>query len=311
MILIPKYREIYVPKKLVVPYGIGGEGRLVLRHGETLKVIQDTGWFPNLVTDYGLTRVGSNNWHAYTHIGSSATAPDVLDTTLGSYVASSNTQQSSVTTDPVGPNYQFSKTIARRFPAGTGPTTVREMGIGPNTGNTNMIIHTLVSPAVVLSATQVLDVYHKFTVYPSLDDIVSTVSIDGDTYDYTSRACDVDSPGHNAIGVFAPNTIGNAVYNGNIGASVTDIPSGSTDNATSMVSTDNGQGYNDYEILFGLNDGNFSGEGIRSLRSTVAFDFTGGRQIQFGKQGGGNETIPKTDHHELVFTLQMTWDRYP
>jgi hypothetical protein len=311
MIIIKKYREIYVPQQLVVGQKISGEGRLVLRDGETLRVIQDTGWFPNLVTDYGLTRMGTASWHAFTHIGDSATAPDVLDTTLGSYLASSNTQQSSVTTDPTGPNYQFSKTIARRFAAGVGTGTIREMGIGPNTGDTNMIIHTLVSPAVTKSATQVLDVYHKFTVYPDLNDIVSTVTIGADTYDYTNRAMDVDSAGHNATATFQPRAAGfHDVYDGEIGATYLLSPSGSSDAAATIAITGSGQGFHDYEVLFGLDDGNFGG-GIRSFSTTPEFDFTGGRQMRFGKQGGGDETIPKTDHDELLFTLKMIWGRYP
>jgi len=64
--------------------GISGRYRAVLRDGKTEEVIQDTGWFDNLITNYGMRAMRDEVYYlwAYAHLGSGTTAPAFSDTSL-------------------------------------------------------------------------------------------------------------------------------------------------------------------------------------------------------------------------------------
>jgi len=62
--------------------------------GEERRVIAD--WFPNLILNNGLNLIGNNdyNWLKYCQVGSGSGAPNITDTTLDNFVASTNSYDS-------------------------------------------------------------------------------------------------------------------------------------------------------------------------------------------------------------------------
>jgi len=301
MILLPKYqdREIIIPSS--AGYGIKGEFRLVLMDCMG-KVIRDTGWFPNLITQRGLINVSNSNWNSYTHIGSSSAAPSYYDTTLTSHLAYSNTIQSQVDAVAGAPNYEVSTTLARRFAAGVGTGTIREMGINNSSSNTAMCIRSLVSPAITKLADQVLDVYHKFSIYRRLTDQTGTVSIGAGSYSYTLRGLNIDeSFTKYALSPFVPNPSPNysGVSNGGLVA-LTAQPAPSVVQSAGITTGSKGEGYTNFAVNFGLNEGNISG-GFNLLFVYDQFNFTGGVQVYLSPK------VPKTASDVMTINMQMTW----
>jgi hypothetical protein len=76
-------------ENLIVLPGVkrGGEFRLIVRDLMG-RVTQDTGWFPNLLTDQGLINMAAQNaWSSNMNVGSGTTPPAFTDTSLVSWMA--------------------------------------------------------------------------------------------------------------------------------------------------------------------------------------------------------------------------------
>lgn len=315
MILIPriKHWNIQMPPKKV---GISGEFRLVLMDING-RVLRDTGWKKNLITDVGLNHYGGQSTYGFPvnqtgMIGSDATAVDVTDTAMGAllaYTAGVGTVNSAIS----GPNYERFSTWQYRFNAGVGTGTIREVGIGPHINGTELTCHQNVSPAVTKAADQVLDLYYRVTLYPDTGDDTGTVVLDGITYDTTTRASRIDNTGsenYRCAGVVAHgSTLSgyNAAYDGAIGA-ITSYPAGSSNSDLRTHSTlaySPNSKYRDMQYFVDL-DGFNLGAGIRCA---TFHGWPCGMQTSFSAQGSGN-TIPKNNTKVLTLGWRVTWDRH-
>jgi hypothetical protein len=303
MILIPKYKEICNKEPIVSAKShVGGEFRLKLR-GPDGRTVKDTGWFPNLITTFGLEEMGQVNWAEYMHVGSGNTAPDVSDTALQTWMAvGANTGPADVNANSGSPNYIISTIRARRWIAGVATGTIREVGVSSANTNTDMVVRALVSPVIVKAADQALDVYYKFSIWPSLIDVTGSI---GGLGSYTLRAKEVDDTfAPRAFNPLAPDSSPNAhvAWSGAIG-SVTGSPTGSNDSSTSGLSPviyDQGAGYTDYYVYWDLADGNFGG--INSVSSqNLTLSTAGGCQIGFGS------TIAKDATKIFQLNLRQAW----
>ena len=119
MIIVPKYKDIYVSEPIVAPaFGIGGEFR-IKRYNSMGQLNYDSGWHKNLIVNNGLVICTSgSNWNNFFYIGSNATAAVVTDTTLGTFLAASAVVQGGdVVVHGIAPDYEFSATRTRRFNA--------------------------------------------------------------------------------------------------------------------------------------------------------------------------------------------------
>jgi len=322
-IFVPKSQEYEVEPCLSLPLArMRGEVRLVLMDSDGT-VRQDTGWFPNLITNGGLVRMGVNgNWASTILIGSSATAPSNSDTSLGGFLASAGVSYDDNQNIPVAPNYEMWVTFKARFNAGVGTGTIREVGFHPSdqTANTNISTHALVSPAVVKGSTQVLDVFYRMYRYPYLTDRTGVVAIEGVNYNYIVRAGYLTDGG--AIGSFqfmnpcgqlaVSSSVGaNATYTGNI-AGVTSGPTGLTGSPyhSTWVKNSNSSGQATFTIGWGLDNS------IGNVRSFYLREYghnssaLRGWQVRIGKVSD-DTALTKLNTEELYITFQVTWDRYP
>lgn len=326
MILLPKYKTVSVDRPVVgMTTRIKGEIRLV-RYNAMGQVNLDTGWKPNLWLNQGLDNwaTQSDTMFNYFALGDGATAPAITDTQLaGTYLGSSNSNNGTADTASFAgaPNYEQSTTRNRRFGPGVATGTIREVVMSNTSGNpgTAISIRALVSPVVTKASDETLDVFYKWTCFPQLADATGSVVIDSLTYDYIQRLCDVDSTTGGTRSMirptlyllFATSTLARG-DGSTLGTNLEGAPTGGTRDygdttAEIWLSYTPGNYYRDQYINIGLNAWN-TGSGIRTTYMAARpWDI----KCRFGRQGGGDETIPK-DSTKVIedYTIRWSWARH-
>lgn len=166
----------------------------------------ETGWFDNLITNNGLDCIGrgESGMIDRCHIGTGTAAPDFTQTSLVSWVASARHIEDG-TGNSGAPNYV--NWIGRKFQFTVGSVVgnMTEIGVSNRDDNTNLFSRALISSesggvyspqAITLTASDQLTVYYRLYTSPPLTDVTGTFDINGVTYTYTSRACDVGGVPH-------------------------------------------------------------------------------------------------------------------
>jgi hypothetical protein len=312
--------QIWLPKKEIIVElptprpGARGYVKLdAIRPDGRVRPLRD--WFPNLITNSGLNRLGTNGVLGACHVGTNNTAPAFTDTGLAGYLAGTTTQQANSTGTQSSPPYYAWRRRTYRFAAGVAAGNIAEVGIANqalNAGSVNwsraLVLDEDGDPSTVtVLSDEVLDVTYELRLYPPLDDVTGTMTISGSgDHDYTLRASSVTSNSTwaqflgNAASLSPFTNTNLAVYTGNIGA-ITSNPSGTssgvdvTNNAYSNNSLTR-TGYGTY----GLNSGNLAG-GIKSVQFYTSL---GSYQYQL------DPVINKTDTKTLVLTNRISWGRY-
>jgi len=314
LIYIPKYKESLV---IVPPYrhGVSGEFRCVL-YNEMGGIAHDTGWFGNTIGNQGLGLMTSQDaWNNYFYIGSGSAAPAASDTQMSTFTAASYTVQGlPVEDNGVAPNWEFSTMKTKRFAAGVGTSTIREVGVGYNdTSILGLVARQLVSPAIVKGASQVLDVSYRFKIWPSIVDVASVTSIDGADYNVITRGLGYDR-GDSALTRFVPYGVGSTsqgVTDGNLAALSAIFPLGTLLIGAESVTWLSGgvtgtTGYREFETKFGLNQGNIAG-GPRCCFQETKLGLK--VQSQFNKVSDGSK-VPKDGTKEWTPQWRMEWVRH-
>lgn len=310
-ILIPKTREILLPQSNV---GMQGWFRMMVRRTEDDSLKQDTGWFPNLITDIGLNRLGTYFVIDRCCIGTGTSTPNVADTSLQAFVASTTASAPGVAgnTNEGAPNYVSAQGFGYRFNAGQLNGNYSEVGMGwSNTQlwSRALIVDGVGSPTTItVLSNEYLDVFYSIRQVPDLADYTSTVVISGVSYNVTRRPQSVSYTGaggwHFVNGVYTWSTGSGATpttaYNGSLG-SVTSTPSGdsSSSNAVTQGTYVNNSLEQTGTITYGLDAGNVSG-GIKSISvrgSACAY------QHEF------TPVIPKDNTKQLVLNGKVSWNR--
>ena len=310
---------IHVPLRINLPrMKAGGEFRLMTyepyRNDDIgLIVADDTDWFDNLVLDNALIQMTTQNqWANRFHIGDSSTPPSITNTVLFGWLAVNSASLSDQNLNLGSPNYQGQTTRGRRFNAGVGTGTIREIGVTQESTNTNMSIRALVTPEITKATPQILDAYYRYTCWPSLVAGTGTTSIFGEDYDYTVQMGAIED----LTSVFDqyvpdPSASRHTVYDGDIGP-ITGLPTGDSSNASTLEITSQGSGFCNYTVTFGVDQGNVAG-GIRSIASRIVGGATTGEdpriQVEF-RRVSDDAAIPKDATREISFDLGITWDRH-
>ena len=311
--------EIWLPKKeLVVPLrancAVRGFFKLeAIRPDGRKRILAD--WFPNLVTDVGLNRIGQGAYLTACIVGNDNTAPNVLDTWLFGFIAGTTTRQSDTYGARSTAPYYGWKRITYRFATGAAAGNIAEVGVASGIsfgGGSVLFSRALVldefgaPTTVTVLSDEVLDVTYELRLYPTLVDATGTITITGSgTHDYLARAAAVTS---SSWGSWLGNTAsldplgggGLAVRNGAIGA-ITSSPSGSSASANvSNYTYGNNNLYRDGSGSYGLNYGNLSG-GIRSVYFITSL---GLYQYEL------TPVIAKDNTKTLTLVNRISWTRY-
>jgi len=278
-----------------------------VRPDGTVRLLSD--WFPNLILDAGLNRIGTvSTWLNYCQLGSGNSVPVETQTALDSLVATNNSSTELSGSNGIPPYYTW-LTKVFKFDAGVAAGDLSEVGVGWSTSGSlfsrSLILDIAGNPTTttVLSDETLYVTYHIKRFLPGVDNS-GTFIVDGTTHTYESRSAMINSitywPLYHDVTTHAGNTSGGAVYNGSIGL-ITLIPTGSSSNATTHSHTAYSSGSYTGEIVlnWNLTAGNFSG-GV----SACMVNFCGGC-YQFNI----SPSIMKTSDYLLSLTFQCTWGR--
>lgn len=294
--------------------GLSGEFRAVLRDPDG-SIVYDSGWGSNLITDLGLTLFGTG-WSTYCYIGSGSATPSVSDTAMGNQLYAQS-QRIGATQDAVtGPNYERRATRTYRYYAGQGTGTIAEVGMGSNPNSSGALFcRHLLTPAIVKSANQTLDVTYAFTKWPDLVDVTGTAVISGITYDWVASPYYVTTPVSDSTNFnpTAPTSL-NQYYQSYSGAraGLTDTaPSGSALGGGDPSGTVYDSGFCEFDVHYGLTVGN----GTDYLRTFLLqmLDTQMKTQVEFTQQAGQpnpGEGVPKDNTEEADMKFRFTWGRH-
>lgn len=341
-----KYRDV----NLDLRGGVRMEGWISLRKGKTIGGIVDLstgmplpgtgvevvtgeiGPFHNIITNLGLNKIADTIFTtctAYCHCGTGTATEAATDTALGTFLASTNTYQSSANSaQSTAPYYgKFVRTY--RFGAGVAEGNVSEIGFSSQSGTGELFSRARVKDGggsettITVQSDEWLDVTYEFRLYPdhilangSADDGTGSVSYSAVSYDYTIRPARITNVTYWAgsscraqFGSPAGSTVAHGVAYGTgatLGAATAEPTAGSSDNiqntdgsSTSASSYSNGTYARNITLSIGLGDGNTSG-GIKAL---MFYTQMGAYQISF------NPIVPKDNTKVWNFITNLAWSR--
>lgn len=302
--------------------GLAGEYRLVINRPDGSQT--DTGWFPNIILNQGLDRLGnsaSGPIIRYAHVGTGTSTPTAVQTGLDSFMAaadSSPTNYAESCVNEGAPSYAALHTWRYNFAQGAVVGNITEIGVGwGTTGNTlfsrALILDGTGSPTTItLVAIDQLTVYYRLRVVPTLTDLTGTINISGTNYNYVVRMSNV---GSFATTQFLFNSHTNfsiadasgfiAYPSTSVLGAVTSQPSGTTPTAgtTSNGSYTAGTYYRDITFNFSISQGNASG-GIGAVRYIMPTSYS---VIQF--QMSFSPAIPKDNTKTFSMVMRYSWSR--
>jgi hypothetical protein len=150
-------------------------------------------WFPNLITDMGLERMGTGGTLENCSVGSGSNPPAVTDTALQSPVATTTTiQLNDARSAQSSPPYYGAVTHVYRFGVGVAAGNLSEVGIGWSGGifSRSLIKDGLGDPTTItVLANEYLDVTYQVRLYPPTEDaLFQVVSAEGVVHDCVARA---------------------------------------------------------------------------------------------------------------------------
>ena len=305
-------------------------------------VKKDTGWFPNVITNAGLDRIGSQtsplgsngyageNCVSYVMVGTGNAVPAVTDTQLQAQTAYTNTSFGSDQTTLYGPTpYYAERTFARRFGQGAVVGNMREVGAGWDT--TNVFSRCLIKDGggnptdLVLESIDILTVYYKLRMYPKTTDSTYDFVVSGTTHSATTRIGGMTYadglPKDTTFGINARLTAGTRVgletYSGWKGrthpagtslVSITDanvIPNAGTNlgyDTFTKTTYVPGSYYAEFVMTFTVDQANHAG-GLGGLSVLMA-----GMGVW---QTVWTPAIAKDNTKTLSLTFRISWNRYP
>ena len=320
MLILPKYKEIELPPIVSPSVRMMGEFKCILRD-EMGRAVLETPWNRNTILDQGLDLIATEQCFAKATIGSSNLAEDETQTQLQSPLAQGANDTGSISAWNASSPYEFSITRSYQFGIGVGTGTVQEMGVHRVNQATSggLYCRHVIAPGIVKGASQALDVFYKHTIFPPLGDVLTNnVLVDGVNYDRTLRGAAYGQVLVNgAMSLMGRHTAAGSSfqqhYDGDIDASVTGLPAGSsiTDYGSFAKSGYVPLNYFvDENVSCGLNEANVAG-GI--LRSST-FPFNGGNlQVMYDSTDGPaiGTGLPKDNTKVLNFTFRESWVRHP
>jgi len=311
--------------------GLRAEFKAVLL--EDGKVVEETDWNSNMITDLCLTAIHSWSCQQRCFIGSGTTPPATTDTSIETLLPGSNINgadvgtpiQPAVTPIPaVAPDWGHWSMKKFRFEAGNGTGSVNEFilgtasaGIYKSISGSNAM-HRHVLPATInKAANQVLDVYFKYWSYPDIIPTTGTVTIQGINYDTETSYYALDSNNRGSMFV----NIGQSLVFGSYfkcwdGAPAGLTGAGPTGNYadggydTSRGLINSGLGFGDWKVWSGLDVMNTASGIITVLgcQTTIGYRIQTSFAATDGPNIGGG--FPKTNTDIINATWRYNYGRY-
>ena len=267
---------------------------------------EETGWFPNLITNTGLDLLASAGFMSSCFIGTGNSTPAFTNTALDNQAAFAG---GSVASGPAGSDYT-SGVGTYTFAQGAAVGNMQEVGVG-NTSNAlfsrALILDGAGEPTVlVLTSSDILTVYYQLREYPSQVDDVSVVADGATNYTVTTRSrnglTNSRVASWNNAGI-AGGDSGCELGNGSLGAwtgSPTGTNFGGPINNRTTPAYIPGTHYRDYTYNFATSEGN------GTVNWAIMSNFGNGPELQ----ASISPDIVKDNTRTLALTWRFSWGRY-
>lgn len=151
-------------------------------------------WFPNLILDSGLNRMGSNsNYLTNCQVGSGSSAPATTQTALVSLTASTSTILADNPSNSGSDPYFARRTITYRFGQGVAAGVLSEVGVGwAATGSLfsrALILDSLGTPTTItVLADESLDVTYELRMYAWVSLGSGSINLNGVDHTFTTKS---------------------------------------------------------------------------------------------------------------------------
>lgn len=191
-------------------------------------------WFPNLILDAGLNRMGNNsdylNW---CQVGTGSTAPAITQVSLAAYLASTDGKISDTPSNSGSEPYYAMRTKTFRFAAGVATGVLAEVGVGwASTGSLYsraLILDALGTPTTItVLADEALDVTYELRMYVWAETGEGTITLAEVEHDVVLKAALAGDWSLQGAQLNAANTPLVAGFTGDVSASITGSPSGTS-----------------------------------------------------------------------------------
>lgn len=179
--------------------GLSAEYRLITNKSKSGLIVDDTGWFPNLITDSGLDYFSNSSGNGavqFIAVGSGNTPPSFTDTSLVSQVAQVNARNSpstfsaSINVDERCWEGVFTVSFLGGSAAGVISEVGAKAGSSTNVTSRALVTDSMGNPtSIVVLPDEDLVVQYKVKVHQPTQDFEFTVS----GMDVLARACMIDS----------------------------------------------------------------------------------------------------------------------
>lgn len=338
--------HIWVPKVKILEteltptkLGVCGEYTIKKYKVGVKEPVQVVGPFENLITDWGMDRIGPGTLNSsYIYLGTGTVPPTVGNLQLANYAARTDLYAPipSVTeTDATATLFWAQTSLNKRFNPGTAVGTFTEIGFGDNGSvpptpsptyrlmSRALIVDGSGSPvAITVLSDEYLDVTYTVRMYPPLADSTQTVNISGVSYTFKSRGVNFPasvSVVSNSVN-YRPGFSGQSapqgspvVYSGTAAGTPPALApitaSGMLNlgpqNAGGSYSAKSSSGYTvTVPFVFGLGAGNLP-YGIRGLTTLASSQF-----LNFRTQATISPAIPKDDTKVLSLGFSYSYARY-
>lgn len=292
---------------MMVANQVQGFMQLVVQKGDgSQRIAAD--WFPNLITNAGLNRIGVGNCATHAWVGSGRRTPNFADTELQNVISKNGPAVSDSNGSDVGGGYAwFRRTF--RFAPGTATGTVQEVGIAwsdiDGLFSRALVKDSYGSPtAVTVLADESLDVNYEFRIYWPTQDVVQNALIDGTSGLVTIRPMLIGN-----WGPCARDTLTNPRNSGSYFA-YSDAPLGGIDTGPGGAPLGSAAGYtidtyvNDsFEAVFRAR---WSGANISSASDIRNFGLSSSLGLY---KMSVNPTVYKDGLRSLNLAIKVSWSR--
>lgn len=263
-------------------------------------------WFPNLILDQGLNRMGVGaDYLDWCQVGSGSTAPVATQTSLVSRVAGTGTKQSDVSANSGSSPYYARRTITYRFGIGVAAGVLAEVGVAwaseGSLYSRALILDALGNPTTItVLATESLDVTYELRMYASVDATEGTITLKGVEHAVVQKTAMAASWGLNDARLWASFASDILGYSGTVSGAITGEPTGNLGAASvGTAAYSSGSLEQVFNITAGLTDWN----DVAGIGAIMLIAGWGRWQIGFTPK------ILKTSSDVLTLQVRTSWGR--
>lgn len=294
---------------------VGAEFKLIVKKASDDSIVHETPFFKNLVLNSGLDRMSVGAWIDRCAVGSSNIEPAITQTSLQGFVASSTSNQLTLTGIVTASPCYYWLRRTWRFLSGVATGNLSEVGLGWS--DTSMWNRSLIKDingnptTITIRPDEYLDVISEVRVYPAeslsgVFDLFDKNNTKVSTHTFIGKPYFVDANMSFSFSQLSIALSNCRFYTGDIGANTITFPSGTMQQTTkTRVASYPTARSCLTKVTLGLNDANISHK---------SFYFNVGGVIYHGSDSGYQFQIDppitvKNNTREMEYNISLTWDR--